>query len=67
MRITLLLVLEVQLKGILLNTHQYSIIPVAELESVKCRIFSLISISSFLNKFIKSLQVRALGMQDSIE
>ena len=38
-----------------------SIIPIAELESVKCRIFSVISIILLLKKFIESLRVRALG------
>ena len=42
------------------------IIPVAELESMKYRTFSPISIILVLKKFIKSLQVRARGMHGSI-
>ena len=44
-----------------------SVIPVAEMESLKYGIFSLISIMFVFKNLIKSLQVRALGMQGLIE
>ena len=44
-----------------IRTSKSSIVPVVELESVRCRIFSLMSIILFLDKFINSLLVRPQG------